>query len=214
MMPMSREIHFPAIAVAALAKGQRIEAIKLLREANQGIDLRGAMEAVDAYASGKRDFSIGQPLEPAPPTPKDQLPPEALAAVSRGQLIEAIKIVRERHGLGLKEAKDLVDRYRSNPTHMRTAAIAAETVEIAARHGAHVPKAALEALARGDMLEAVKIMQETGGLGLKQALAAVEAHKRQSPQRIPTVAAGDKRSGWLWIAILLAATACAYFWLA
>jgi ribosomal protein L7/L12 len=214
MMPMSREIHFPAAAVAALAKGQRIEAIKLLREANQGIDLRGAMEAVDAYTSGKRDFSIGEPLQPAPLTPKDQFPAEAMAAVSRGQLIEAIKIVRERHGLGLKEAKDLVDRYRGNFTHVRAATIAAETVEIAAQQGAHVPKAALEALARGDMLEAVKIMQGTGGLGLKQALAAVEAHKRQSPRRIPTVAAGDSRSGWLWIAVLLAAATGAYFWLA
>jgi ribosomal protein L7/L12 len=213
MMPMSREIHFPAAALAALAQGRRIEAIKLLRESNPRIDLRGAMEAVDAYASGKRHFSVGEPLQPATTVPTDPLPAEAVAAVSRAQLIEAVKIVRERHGLGLKEAKDLVDRYRSNPMPMPVATAIAEAEGLDAQ-GGRVPKAALEALARGDMLEAVKIMQETGGLGLKQALALIETHKRQSPPRIPTVAAGDQRSGWLWIAILLAATACAYFWLA
>lgn len=210
---MPREIHFPAAAVAALATGRRIEAIKLLREANRGIDLRGAMEAVDAYASGKRDFSIAEPLQAEPLAPKDPLPAEAMAAISRGQLIEAIKIVRERHGLGLKEAKDLVDRHRGSSTSMRAAAVAADANGVTSQTPG-VPSAAMAALARGDLPEAVKIMQETGGLGLKQALAAVEAHKRQTPQRIPTVAAGDTRSGWLWIAILLAAAACAYFWLA
>lgn len=212
MISMSREIHFPAAALAALAQGQRIEAIKRVREANPGLDLRGAMEAVDAYASGRRDFSIGEPLQPAPTMPRDQLPAEAMAAVSRGQLIEAIKIVRARHGLGLKQAKDMVDRYRSNPVSMPTATSAG--VEALDAQGTQVPNAALEALARGDMLEAVKIMQETSGLGLKQALAAVEAHKRRLPQRTPTVAAGDSRSGWWWMAVLLAAAVGACFWLA
>lgn len=210
---MSRELNFPAAALAALAKGQRIEAIKLLREANSGMDLRGAMEAVDAYASGRRDFSIGEPLPAVRSFPPGQLPAEAAAAVSRGQLIEAIKIVRERHGLGLKEAKDLVDRYRSDAI---PASVVIATTEVQALEapGGQVPKAALEALARGDLADAVKIMQETGGLGLKQALAVIETHKRRSPQRTPTVAAGDNGSGWLWMAILLAALVGVYFWLA
>ena len=33
-------------------------------------------------------------------------------AIARGKKIEAIKLVRERTGLGLKEAKLLVERYR------------------------------------------------------------------------------------------------------
>jgi ribosomal protein L7/L12 len=211
MISMSREIHFPAAALAALVQGQRIEAIKRVREANPGLDLRGAMEAVDAYASGERDFSIGESLQPAPTVPRDRLPAEAVVAVSRGQLIEAIKIVRARHGLGLKEAKDMVERYRNNPGYVHAAATAADA-EAVSQQGTQVSQAAREALARGDMLEAVKIMQESSGLGLKQALAVVEAHKRRFPQRIPTVATGDSRSGWWWIAVLLAAAVGA-FWL-
>lgn len=37
------------------------------------------------------------------------LPPDAVVALQRGDKIEAIKIARERLGLGLKEAKDLVE---------------------------------------------------------------------------------------------------------
>ena len=40
-----------------------------------------------------------------------EMPHEALDAVWAGQLINAIKITREKTGLGLKESKDLVERY-------------------------------------------------------------------------------------------------------
>jgi len=36
--------------------------------------------------------------------------PDIAAAIAAGHKIEAIKLVRERTGLGLKEAKDLVER--------------------------------------------------------------------------------------------------------
>jgi hypothetical protein len=39
------------------------------------------------------------------------LPSEAVEALENGRMIQAIKIVRERSGMGLKEAKDTVDRY-------------------------------------------------------------------------------------------------------
>ncbi|MEN8422582.1 ribosomal protein L7/L12 [Acinetobacter junii] len=41
----------------------------------------------------------------------EELPHEALIALRSGKLIDAIKITREKTGLGLKESKDLVDRY-------------------------------------------------------------------------------------------------------
>lgn len=40
-----------------------------------------------------------------------QLPFAAISAIENGKKLEAIKIVREETGLGLKEAKDLVEQY-------------------------------------------------------------------------------------------------------
>ena len=42
-----------------------------------------------------------------------ELEPEVVAAIRSGRKIEAIKKLREVRGLGLKEAKDLVDLYCS-----------------------------------------------------------------------------------------------------
>ena len=39
------------------------------------------------------------------------LPPAAIQALQQGRMIEAIKIVRTEHHLGLKQAKDLVEQY-------------------------------------------------------------------------------------------------------
>jgi ribosomal protein L7/L12 len=41
----------------------------------------------------------------------DELPVEALAALQTGSKIEAIKIVRAARRVGLKDAKDIVERY-------------------------------------------------------------------------------------------------------
>jgi ribosomal protein L7/L12 len=54
----------------------------------------------------------------APETPK--LPSEAISHLHQGRMIEAIKVVRETHGVQLKEAKDMVDAYvRSQPSLQR-----------------------------------------------------------------------------------------------
>ena len=45
-----------------------------------------------------------------------ELPSEAVAALESGNKIEAIKIVRNSRGFGLKESKDLVESYlREHP---------------------------------------------------------------------------------------------------
>lgn len=40
-----------------------------------------------------------------------ELPAAAIDALTQGHKIEAIKILRQERGLGLKEAKDVVDTY-------------------------------------------------------------------------------------------------------
>ncbi len=47
---------------------------------------------------------------------KNDLPDQAVAALKSGRKIEAIKIVRETQGVGLKEAKEAIDWHiGSNP---------------------------------------------------------------------------------------------------
>ncbi len=45
------------------------------------------------------------------PDPTRPFPAEAIAAISNGNKIEAIKIVREAWGVDLKDAKDAVEAY-------------------------------------------------------------------------------------------------------
>jgi hypothetical protein len=58
----------------------------------------------------------------------NELPSDAVASLESGNKIEAIKIVRENSGLGLKESKELVEKYlREHPDlHQRYSAIQSE----------------------------------------------------------------------------------------
>ena len=209
---MSREIRIPAEAAAALAKGARIEAIKLVREANHGVDLRGAMEAVDAYASGKQRFTVDPPSAVAT-APLDGLPAEALAALSRGQLIEAIKIVRAATGLGLKEAKDMVERHNAGPAPVRDAAMRAKFEAIAGKHGVKLPEEAFAAMERGDLRHAMNLVRQAKETGLKQLPTG--AHAAGGTARgASTVSRESNSYGWLWALALLVVVAAVYFWFA
>lgn len=139
---MSRAIHFPAAVLAAVAQGNRIEAIKRLRQANHGLDLRGAMEAIDACAAGDRDFSIADSSPSASIGSDHGLPAEAIDALARGQVIAATKIVRQVYGLGLKEAKDRVDGYRAGAVSPDIAATRGDRQASIGRLGAKDPKPA------------------------------------------------------------------------
>jgi ribosomal protein L7/L12 len=85
-----------------IAEGKKIQAIKLYRELNPGLSLKDAKDAVEAMEAG-RSLSV-------PPPPAHDVAAQAAQLKARGQLIPAIKLVREKTGMGLKEAKDFVDR--------------------------------------------------------------------------------------------------------
>lgn len=197
---MTSEIRIPAAAAAALAKGLRIEAIKLVRETNHGVDLRGAMEAVDAFASGKQHFAIDAPTSAATAS-FNGMPAEALAALSQGQLIEAIKIVREASGLGLKEAKDLVEQYRDGQRPVRDDAMRAKLEAIAGKHGFKLPEAALVAMERGDL---------KGAMNLVRQAKDSAPHAAGTARGANTVSRERNRHGWLWALAILALVAVAY----
>lgn len=113
------------------------------------------------------------------------LPPEAIAAIQRRDVIQAIKLVREQYGLGLKEARDAVESYRlGNPTPIDAEPLPGKYGGDFSGMSGGMPPAAIAALARGEKLEAVRLVREATGLGLAQAKDLVDAHvAAKSPAR-------------------------------
>ena len=106
---------------------------------------------------------------------QDELPPDARLALQRGNLIEAIKIVRYRTGLGLKESKELVERH-ANAVEDEPAPETDEWNRLLSGGAQGLPAEAVAALARGRKVEAVKIVREATGLGLAESLKRVDEH--------------------------------------
>lgn len=141
------------------------------------------------------------------------LPPAAIQALRQGQTIAAIKIVREAAGLDLKAAKELVDAYLES--HDAVAPSAGAT-------GVALPPAAMQALARGDLIDAIKQLREANPqFDLKTAKELVERHRHatkasapapRAQKRVPTVVEGDRGfgGGWGIVAALFAIVAGAW----
>ena len=91
------EVHSLAL------QGKKIEAIKRYRELT-GVGLKEAKDYVDALDAG------AQPPAVTPVAPSVGDLAEVYALAHQGKKIEAIKRYRELTGVGLKEAKDYVDR--------------------------------------------------------------------------------------------------------
>ena len=74
--------------------------------------------ALAAQPAGPTDHRTDDPADPAAPTgsevtaaPAADLYPDARALAAEGNKIQAIKVVRERSGMSLKAAKDLVESW-------------------------------------------------------------------------------------------------------
>ena len=201
---MSHQIKFPPEAVAAKLGDERLLAIKLVREANPGMGLREAMDAVDAHDPRQHGFVVG-PTSTA--TNGNGLPAEAIAALSRGQVVEAVKIVRDKTGLGLKESKDMVDTYRDGEVPPRDEAMRARLESIAGKHGFKVPEEAMTAMERGDLKTALERLRQAKDASPQTALHAGHASRATS-----TVSRETSRNGWVWILLFAAAIAAAGFW--
>ena len=107
--------QLPPEAIAALERGNLIEAIKIVRE-RTGMDLKSSKEAVERHANG------GAGAAGAPSTWQEgdwgrdatgAGTAAALAALARGQKVEAVRLTREATGLGLAEAKRLVEAHQN-----------------------------------------------------------------------------------------------------
>jgi ribosomal protein L7/L12 len=98
------------------------------------------------------------------------IPDAAMAAIKRGHTIEAIKLIREQTGLGLKEAKDLVDSY-----------IAGESNKIESVGDGELPLQAITLLEAGKLMDAIKATRASLGLGLRDAKERVEQYLDTHP---------------------------------
>lgn len=149
-----------------------------------------------------------------------QLPPEAAAAFARGDVVGAVKQVRQATGLGLKDAHDLVQ------AHAKAQATGPGPAQA---DGFVFPPAAAAAGARGEFVNAIALLRQANPhLDLKTAKEAVDHVGRgaapvegalkpgalpNQPRRVPTVVAGDTGSrGWLTI-MLVVVFAALLLWL-
>lgn len=89
-----------------LRAGKKIEAIKRYRELT-GLGLKEAKDAVEAMESGRSSS-----LPPKSALLRQVHDSEIEAQIRSGHMIDAIKLYREKNGVGLKEAKDAVEAWR------------------------------------------------------------------------------------------------------
>lgn len=144
----------------AIRAGNKIEAIKLYKE-KTGLGLAEAKENIEAMMRGDTPaWGVG-----ATSVDHDTLIQNAIRA---GQKIEAIKLYREKTGLGLKEAKDAIDAMSSGRAAPPSPAAYA-----------NVDAAIDDALRNDQLIQAIKLFREKTGQGLAEAKRAMEARREQ-----------------------------------
>lgn len=102
--------QLPDDVLEALRAGHTIEAVKRLRAAT-GIDLKQAKDLLERHGAGETVSAIATAVSGA-------LPPEVVAALKRGNKIEAIRLLRQSQGGDLKSARQTVE---AAPGHVRSA---------------------------------------------------------------------------------------------
>jgi len=91
-----------------LARGDKVAAIKLLREA-RGLELAVAKVEVERLEAGGT-------LPAAPPSVAEVVPEDVRALAAKGDKVAAIRVLRERQGLELAEAKRRIESVSAGAT--------------------------------------------------------------------------------------------------
>lgn len=203
----------PAQVTSLLRANRKIEAIKLMLDANPGLRLREAKDAVERYER-QHPQGAGAPLaEAAPAPPPEGFPAQAELALRSGNKIDAVKIVRMVYGLGLREALARVD------AHLLGQHADASTTGVGAGR-TDLPADVTMALLRGDRAGALELLEKTHGLANADALKRVLNHERQRGKRglsgraDGTVRRDESNAGMLWWALLIAVAAVTLWYLA
>ena len=141
-----------------------------------------------------------------PMTPREDLPPDVVNAIERGQLIEAIKLARAHTGGDLKRCKNVIDAYRADhPLPTAPQPDASFTM----------PPEAITAIQAGSKIEAIKILRERTGLGLKECKDLVDGWSGSgvsSPNTDLTRVEDSSKNRWLLLLLLLVIGAAVLFY--
>ena len=108
------------------------------------------------------------------------LPEDVLAEIRRGNTLEAIKRLRRQTGASLKEAKQAVDGH----VHMTSTSMPLGDLQ-------SLPALVRAAIDMGRKIDAIRLMRDQTGLGLKDAKAAVEGYKAESSIRGGELSPGE-----------------------
>jgi ribosomal protein L7/L12 len=153
-----------------LRSGNKIRAIKLYRE-QTGVGLKEAKDAVEMMEQGRQHMLFS---EQAQMYRGDDAIEYMLIS---GNKINAIKLYRQRMGVGLKEAKDAIDRMALELK------IAQSKESKQTERGQVDPDELQRLILAGQKINAIKYYREVTGVGLKEAKEAVdwlEAQMRQN----------------------------------
>ena len=104
----------------------------------------------------------------------------------------SIKLLRQQTGLGLKEAKDLVDSQ-----------VGGNVAKAARSWSGTLPASAAAALEQGNKVDAIRLLREQTGLGLAEAKAIIDAHSQRIVAERNVLSPGEvprSGSGLLWLA--------------
>jgi ribosomal protein L7/L12 len=166
---MSRP-EFPPDVLEALQNGRTIEAIKRLRK-HKNFGLAEAKAAIEAYARSRAGelATISPPAVDAFTQDAGRVLPDAVAeALRRGDKNAAIKLLRERTGLGLKAARERIEA-----AGFPAAAAAAPTTMPHLDHRIDAPRDLLAPRAHG--LAPGEVPRSNGAFWLVLALLAIVA---------------------------------------
>jgi len=109
--------------------------------------------------------------KPAPAAGKrDALREEVTHLLAQGGKLEAIKLMREKTGMGLAEAKEAVEAVAREDSIVPPAPGLAATMQRAQEMSEEVRRLA----AKGQKIEAIKLLREKSGIGLKEAKDLVD----------------------------------------
>lgn len=146
--------------------------------------------------------------------------PSVQAALEQDNRIEAIRILRAHTGLGLKEAKDAVDDLLAGRPLAEE--VQRRLIEGFQRQPAQGLSAEVMAAARqGNTVEAVRVLREETGMGLREALDQVRSlgqagasqpadpAARLAPGEVPR---GAGKWGWCIAGLVLLAMLVSWFW--